>query len=69
MLTTESNELLRPLHKRMPVFISEGFEEDWMTPVKDGFRLKQLEQMLKGWNPDGWSVEPLKPVALRMNLF
>ena len=70
VLTTEPNELLKPLHKRMPVIIPNGLEEIWINSVKDGSQLKELEPMLVGWNPDKWIAEPIyKPKTDQMSLF
>ncbi len=70
VLTTEPNELVRPLHSRMPVIIPNKLEEDWISPVKNGSELKALEPMLIGWNPDEWIAEPInKPPLAQMSLF
>ena len=70
VLTTESNELIRPLHNRMPVIIPNELEEDWISPVKNGAELKALEPMLIGWNPAEWMAEPTyKPPFSQMSLF
>ena len=70
VLTTEPNELVRPLHSRMPVIIPNKLEEDWISPVKNGSELKALEPMLIGWNPDEWIAEPInKPPLSQMSLF
>ena len=39
ILTTEPNELVKPLH-RMPVVAIDGFEEQWTEQVKDANELK-----------------------------
>ncbi len=71
VLTTQSNELIRPFHNRMPVIIPNGLEEDWIAPVKDGTELKELEAMFAGWNPDNWMAQPLiaRPDTSQMSLF
>ena len=55
VLTTTPNELVRPLHQRMPVVIPEGLEEAWMAPVH-GQQLRALEPLLAPWAPSGWEV-------------
>ena len=42
ILTTDPNELIKPLHHRMPVVIPEGIEEQWTENVKDNDELKGL---------------------------
>ena len=55
ILTTTPNDLVRPLHQRMPVVIPEGLEEAWMAPVH-GQQLRALEPLLAPWDPSGWEV-------------
>lgn len=62
VLTTEPNELLKPLHNRMPVIIPNGLEEEWIAAVKDGPELRALEPMLCGWSPDEWKAEPSQTI-------
>ena len=70
VLTTEPNELVKPLHDRMPVIIPHGLEEQWMSSVKDQNELKALEPLMAGWSPEEWKVEPLiTPKSLQLNLF
>ncbi len=70
VLTINSNELIRPLHNRMPVIIPDELEEDWMASVKDLSELKALEPMLSEWRPDDWIAEPIvKPATFQMALF
>ena len=60
VLTTEPNELVKPLHNRMPVVVPEGCEEKWTAPVKDNNELKELLPIMMGWSPDEWVVDKLK---------
>jgi putative SOS response-associated peptidase YedK len=60
VLTTEPNELIKPLHHRMPVIVPKGYEEEWTEPVKNNDELKGLLLMIKGWSSDGWLVEDIK---------
>ncbi|MFL0727898.1 MAG: SOS response-associated peptidase family protein, partial [Prochlorococcus sp.] len=62
VLTTEPNELIKPLHNRMPVIIPNGLEEEWIAAVKDGPELRALEPMLCGWSPDEWKAEPIQTI-------
>ena len=57
VLTTEPNEIVKPLHHRMPVVVPNGCEEQWTEQVKDTDELKGLIPIMMGWSPDGWVVE------------
>ena len=70
ILTTEPNELVKPLHNRMPVIVPNGYEELWTRQVKDDYELKGLLLMMLGWSPDGWVVEEVyKKTTDQMSLF
>ena len=70
VLTTEPNELVKPLHHRMPVVIPHGIEELWTENIKDVDELKRLIPIMMGWSPEGWLVEELNDSTTRqMNLF
>ncbi|WP_320677590.1 SOS response-associated peptidase [Prochlorococcus sp. MIT 1300] len=70
VLTTQPNELVRPIHNRMPVVIPDGFEEEWIESVKDLTGLKALHPFLKGWNHYDWMAEPiLKTPTSQLSLF
>tara|TARA_A100001035_G_scaffold56258_1_gene41587 strand:+ start:149 stop:493 length:345 start_codon:yes stop_codon:yes gene_type:complete len=60
VLTTEPNELVKPLYHRMPVVVPNGYEEQWTEQVKDSYELKGLIPLMTGWSPDGWIVENIK---------
>ena len=55
VLTTSPNQLVKPLHHRMPVLIPHGLEEAWMSAL-DGQQLRALEPLLSPWDPSGWEV-------------
>ena len=55
VLTTSPNQLVKPLHHRMPVLIPHGLEEAWMAAL-DGQQLRALEPLLGPWDPNGWEV-------------
>ena len=57
ILTTDPNELIKPIHHRMPCVIPNGFEEQWTENFKDTDELNGLLPMIKGWSPDDWLVE------------
>ena len=70
VLTTEPNELVKPIHNRMPVIVPYGYEQQWTEQVKDTDELEGLLPIMMGWSPDGWLVEDLKKKETgQMNLF
>ena len=43
IITTEANEVLKPVHNRMPVILKSDFYEEWLNPkVKDTAKLHNL---------------------------
>ena len=68
VLTTESNELIKPLHHRMPVIIPNEYEEKWTQHLKDPYELKALLRIVVGWSPNGWVSEQVKKTD-QMSLF
>ena len=70
ILTTEPNELVKPLHHRMPVIVPEGYEEQWTEQGKDSIELKDLLRIMIAWSPNGWLVEDAhKKETDQMSLF
>ncbi|MBO8219413.1 SOS response-associated peptidase [Prochlorococcus marinus] len=70
VLTTEPNDLIKPLHHRMPVVVPNGYEENWTEKVKDFYELKGLLPIMMGWSPDGWVSEQVnKKQTDQMSLF
>ena len=70
VLTTKPNELIKPLHHRMPVIVPYGYEEKWIEMVKHPFELNSLVRIMMGWSPYGWTVEDLKKKKCeQMSLF
>ena len=59
VLTTEPNDLVKPLHHRMPVVVPNGLEEKWTEQVKDFDQLKDLVPIMKGWSSKGWISETI----------
>ena len=55
VLTTSPNQIIKPLHHRMPVLIPHGLEEAWMAAL-DGQQLRALEPLLGPWDSSGWEV-------------
>ena len=70
ILTTDPNELIKPIHHRMPCVIPNGFEEQWTENFKDTDELNGLLPMIKGWSPDDWLVEKSNNSSIsQMSLF
>ena len=70
ILTTEPNELVKPLHHRMPVIVPKGYEKQWIEQVKDTCELKALLPIIMTWSPVGWRVEDIeKKETDQMSLF
>ncbi len=59
VLTTKANNLVSPLHNRMPVIIPNRVLNEWIEPVKDSEELRALEPILKGWTSNEWVTESL----------
>ena len=57
VLTTEANDLVKRFHKRMPVIIPNGIEEEWISSVKSANELKSLKPLMNKWNPKDWKAE------------
>ena len=70
VLTTQSNELIKPIHNRMPVVVPNGYEEKWTEQVKDSFELKGLASIMQSWSPEGWVSEEVNNRKIdQLNLF
>ena len=57
VLTTKPNQLIKPIHHRMPVVVPNGYEKKWTEQVKDSHELKGLASIMMGWSPEGWLSE------------
>jgi len=70
VLTTKPNSLVKPIHHRMPVVVSNGDEELWIEQAKNNYELESLDPIIKGWSPDGWLVEEVyKKPTNQISLF
>ena len=70
ILTTEPNDLVKPLHYRMPVIIPYEYEEQWIKQVKNADELKGLIPIMMEWSSSGWITEEInKKPSDQMNLF
>lgn len=56
ILTTEANELMAPLHHRMPVILAKDDEEDWLNPETD---LSTLKHLMKPFDSDKMKTQPV----------
>ena len=55
LLTTEPNELLEPIHNRMPVILGEGDYGQWLDPALQ--RPDALKPLLRSFPADGMTAE------------
>tara|TARA_B100001989_G_scaffold252181_1_gene233408 strand:- start:720 stop:1358 length:639 start_codon:yes stop_codon:yes gene_type:complete len=70
VLTTKPNDLVSPLHNRMPVVVPYGYEKEWTKHVKSSSELKGLLPIILGWSSKGWlSEEVNKKQTIQMKLF
>jgi putative SOS response-associated peptidase YedK len=61
IITTEANELMKPIHDRMPVILSREAEKRWLDEQTD---LDKLTKLLKPFDPDKMKAYP---VSKRVN--
>ena len=69
IITTEPNDLIKPLNHRMPVVVPNGYENQWTEQVKDSNELKGLTKIMISWSPEGWVSEKIKKKNDQINLF
>ena len=70
ILTTQANELIEPLHHRMPVVITNGLEEEWIAAITDVQDLNRLKMISGKWNPEEWKAESInKKQTNQLSLF
>tara|TARA_Y100000991_G_scaffold201343_1_gene174307 strand:+ start:481 stop:1116 length:636 start_codon:yes stop_codon:yes gene_type:complete len=69
VLTTEPNDLIKPLHHRMPVVVPNGCEELWTEQVKDPYELEALHPIMMSWSPEGWVSEKVLKKIDQMSFF
>jgi len=62
IITTEPNDLLRPIHDRMPVILSKDKEEYWMDPENEDQH--GLLSILKPYPPDEMTMSEVDPGLL-----
>ena len=64
ILTTEPNELVKPIHNRMPVVVPNGYEKEWTEQIKDADELKGLIPLMMGWSTSGWIKEEINKKSI-----
>jgi putative SOS response-associated peptidase YedK len=57
LLTTQPNELLRPLHNRMPVILHPGHYDLWLDPELE--RPELLQPLLRAFPPEEMEAYPI----------
>jgi putative SOS response-associated peptidase YedK len=62
IITTEPNDLLRPIHDRMPVILSKDNEAAWIDP--DNHNQKGLLSILKPYPSDEMMMSEVDPKLL-----
>lgn len=62
IVTTEANELMRPVHDRMPVILPEASWDEWLDPDNDD--TDRLEQLLV---PPAEDVLERYPISTKVN--
>jgi putative SOS response-associated peptidase YedK len=62
IITTEPNELMRPIHDRMPVILPKQCEAAWIDP--DNTKPKDLLSLLKPYPPDEMIMSEVDPRLL-----
>jgi putative SOS response-associated peptidase YedK len=62
IITTEPNDLLRPIHNRMPVIVQKEWEATWIDP--DNRNQKELLSILKPYKADEMLMSEVDPGLL-----
>jgi putative SOS response-associated peptidase YedK len=62
IITTEPNDLLRPIHDRMPVILPKNLEAAWIDP--DNHNQKELLSILKPYSSDEMTMSEVDPRLL-----
>lgn len=50
IITTEANELMKPIHERMPVILTEDMRKKWLDPRQTN--LYELSKLLRPYSPE-----------------
>ena len=62
IITTEPNELMQPIHDRMPVIVRKGLEDFWIDPDNDS--QKELLAILNPYSSEEMMMSPVDPGLL-----
>ncbi|TFH46239.1 MAG: hypothetical protein E4G94_02820 [ANME-2 cluster archaeon] len=62
IITTEPNELIKPIHDRMPVILPKNIEAAWIDPVNHN--QKELLSILKPYPSDEMTMSQIGPSLL-----
>jgi putative SOS response-associated peptidase YedK len=62
IITTEPNELMKPIHDRMPVIVGKEFEDFWIDPENHNY--KELLAILKPYSSEEMTMSPVDPGLL-----
>lgn len=60
IITTEPNEVMAPIHDRMPVMLEPWQFDTWLDP--ENHDIEHLNAMLAPCSPDGMEAYPVSPV-------
>ena len=61
IITTEPNEVMKPLHDRMPVILAKQFEDAWLDPYNPDHA--SLAQMLRPYSAEEMDVYTVSPLV------
>lgn len=61
ILTASANDLMRPIHHRLPLVVPESAYDCWLDPDAPA---RDVAELLAPWSPDGWEAYP---VSRRVN--
>lgn len=64
IVTTDANELLRPIHDRMPVILAPDARERWLDPAVDAY--EELEDALRPPPSESLAAYPVSPRVNRV---
>jgi len=62
IITTDSNELIQPIHNRMPVIVRKELESFWIDP--DNNNKEELLAILEPYPPEEMTMSPVDPNIL-----
>ena len=67
IITTESNELIKPIHERMPVIVPKEFELEWIDPENQN--KKELLSILKPYPSNEMEMSDVRTAAMSIVCF